>query len=402
MKRQFRDDFPLLKEHSSLAYCDNAATAQKPQYVIDCVDQFCRKENAPVHRGIYTLAETATVLYERARENVRAFLNAEDISEIVFTHGATESLNTIAAGWARYNLKAGDEVVVTEMEHHANLVPWQRLEKEIGVVLKFIPITEEGDLDYAAVDTVITPRTKVVSVTGGSNVIGIDIHLDRIAKRAHEVGAVFIVDAAQSAPRSRIDVRAIGCDCLVIAPHKLMAPTGVGAFYVNKKLHETFEPLMVGGSMVLSVDWHDSIWRPVPQRLEAGTPAIAQVVGLGAAIEYINQNVDFDWVAEFEAELCRRVVDGLLPLNQVRILGPIEKLRSEGHLVSFSVEGMHSHDVAAFLDSRGIAVRAGHHCAQPLHNKLGVPNSVRASFYIYNSIEDAERLVKAMQELLGV
>lgn len=398
---KFRKDFPLLNNHPKLAYCDSAATTQKPQAVIDSMVEFYSTANAPVHRGIYALAEKATGLYEGVREQVRSFINAADVSEIVFTHGSTESLNTMAGGWARHVLHKGDEVVVTEMEHHANLVPWQRLEKEMGIVLKFLPLTPEGDLDYSALHTVITHATRVVSVSGGSNVIGIAVDLERIAKRAHEVGAIFIVDAAQSSPRRPIDVQKIGCHALAFSGHKLLGPTGVGVLYVNKKLHDEFEPFILGGSMVLSVDWHESTWRPVPQRLEAGTPAIAQVVGLGAALTYLKQ-VDFAWLEEHEKKLCHKLVNALLPFKEIRILGPVEKLLSEGHLVSFSVKDMHAHDVAAFLDSHGIAVRAGHHCAQPLHNKLGVPNSVRASFYLYNTEEDVDRLIKALREMMRI
>lgn len=394
----YRKDFPLLQFHKDVAYLDSGATTQKPQAVIDRISRFYEQEYASVHRGIYGLTEHATELYEGVREQTRAFLNAADVSEIVFTHGATEGMNMLACGWARHNLKKGDEIVVTELEHHANLLPWQRLEKEFGMVLKFIPMKPDGNLDYAALETVITPKTKVVSVTASSNVIGCAIDIEKIAARAHAVGAFFFVDGAQSVPRMKTDVQKLGCHALSFSGHKMLAPTGVGILYVNKALHETFMPFMVGGSMIMSVDWHESTWRPVPQRLEAGTPAIAQVIGLGAALDYLSK-VDFNWLKEHETKLCRTFIDGIQGLKHVRLLGPADLICKEGHLVSFIVDGMHAFDVAAYLDGLKIAVRAGHHCAQPLHNKLGFPYSIRASFYLYNDVDEVERLVKALKEL---
>ncbi|HBL99005.1 TPA: cysteine desulfurase [Candidatus Dependentiae bacterium] len=394
---KYRADFPLLKG-SDVAYLDNAATTQKPQQVIDALSRFYSKDNAPVHRGFYALAERATEQYESAREKVRKYLYATDASEIVFTRGTTESINTVVHAWGEKNLKAGDEIVLTEVEHHAQLVPWQQFAKAQGCVLKFIPITADGLIDYSAIPSVITTKTKIVCASAGSNVVGVSTNLEPILARAHEVGAATLVDAAQMAPRVRYNVQKLDCDFFVFSGHKMLGPTGIGVLYVKKARHHELQPFILGGSMVLSVDWDNSTWREMPTLLEAGTPPIAQVVGLGAAIDYL-ERVDFGWLERHEAALSAQLVNGISTLPGVRILGPLDKLREKGHLVSFVVKGMHAHDVAAYLDQFKVAVRAGHHCAQPLHNKLGVPGSVRASFYLYNTEYDVELIVNALQKL---
>jgi len=394
---KYRKDFPLITD-SDIVYCDNAATTQKPESVIKTLDSFYRHTNAPVHRGFYALAEKATEQFEQAREKVRKFLGAAETCEIVFTRGATEGVNTVVHAWGEKNLKAGDEIVLSEVEHHSMLVPWQQFALAHGCILKFIPADSDGVLDYKNLDSVITSKTKFVGISAGSNVIGVASDIEPVILRAHEVGAVVLVDGAQMAPRARYDMQKLGCEFFVFSGHKMLGPTGIGVLYVKKALHSSLKPFLYGGSMVLSVDWRESEWREMPDLLEAGTPAIAQVVGLGAAIDYL-EKIDFDWLQEHETFLTARFIDGVAKIPDIRILGPVARMREQGHLVSFVVKGMHAHDVAAYLDQFHVAVRAGHHCAQPIHNKLGVPGSVRASFYIYNTEQDVDILVNALRKL---
>lgn len=394
---KYKKDFPFFSK-SNVIYCDSGATSHKPSVVIDTMTNFMAYENAPVHRGIYALAEAATKRFEDVREQLCRFIGAAEPSEIVFTRGSTESLNLIVDAWGEGHLKKGDEIVVSELEHHALLVPWQQFAKAHGAILKFIPILPTGEIDYASLSSVITKKTKLVGVTAGSNVIGIATKVEPIIAQAKKVGARTIIDAAQMLPRERFDVQKLGCDFLAFSGHKMLGPTGIGGLYIKKELHPELQPYMVGGSMVFSVDWQDSRWREMPQLLEAGTPSIAEVIGLGAAITYL-ENVDFKELALHEAALSKRLIEGIVPINGVRILGPVEKLMKEGHLVSFVVDGVHPYDVASFLDKYQIAVRAGHHCAQPLHTKLGVSGSVRASFYLYNTMDDVEAIIAALKEM---
>lgn len=395
--QNYKKDFSFFK-NSDVIYCDSAATTHKPATVIEAMSHFCAYENAPVHRGIYALAEQATTRFEGVRAQLCRFIGAAEPSEIVFTRGATESLNMIVYAWGEGNVRAGDEIVVSELEHHALLVPWQQFAKRRGAVLKFIPMLPDGQLDYASLSKIITPKTKIVGVTAGSNVIGIATDLEPIVAQAKKVGAKVIVDAAQLLPRERMDVSKIGCDFLAFSGHKMIGPTGIGGLYIKKELHDQLQPFMVGGSMVFSVDWQESRWREMPQMLEAGTPSIVEVIGLGAALTYLEQ-VDFEEFAAHEAGLCRRLIEGIEVIDGVRILGPRDILASRGHLVSFVVDGIHPYDVASFLDKYRIAVRAGHHCAQPLHNKLGVAGSVRASFYLYNTMDDVEAIIEALAKM---
>lgn len=395
--KNYKKDFPFFT-HNKTIYCDSAATSHKPLSVIEAMSHFMSYENAPVHRGIYALAEDATKRFEGVREQLCRFIGAAEPSEIVFTRGSTESLNLIVTAWGAGHLKPGDEIVVSELEHHALMVPWQQFAKTHGVVLKFIPVLPTGEIDYASLPKNITNKTRLVGITAGSNVIGIATKLEPIIAQAKKVGAKVIVDAAQMIPRERFDVQKLGCDFFAFSGHKMVGPTGIGAVYIKKELHAELQPYMVGGSMVFSVDWQESRWREMPQLLEAGTPPIVEVIGLGAAISYLEQ-VDFAELALHEAALTRRLLEGIVPINGVRILGPVEKLMAEGHLVSFVVDGVHPYDVASFLDKYKIAVRAGHHCAQPLHTKLGVAGSVRASFYLYNTIEDVDAIIGALTEM---
>jgi cysteine desulfurase / selenocysteine lyase len=401
--KKLRADFPILKQKVNgypLVVCDNASTTHKPQSVIDAIVQFYTTTNANIYRGIHLFAEQATQAYEDARKKVANFIGAFP-EEIVFTRGCTSGINFVVATWGDANIQKGDEIVLTELEHHANLLPWQRLAQKKGAVLKFIPIFPDGSVDLLHLDSIITNKTKMVSVIHVSNAIGTHVDIAAIIKRAQEVGARVLIDAAQSAPHQKINVHELGCDFLVFSGHKLLGPTGIGVLYIKKELHAALPPYEVGGGMVEDVDCTHATWAPAPQKFEAGTPPIAQAIGLGAAIDYLQTHVNFDDLAVYEAQLCTRLIDGLSSIPGVKILGPLSELKQKGHVVSFLVENFHSHDVAAFLDSRGISVRAGHHCAQPFAKKLGYDASVRVSFYFYNTIEEVDFIVAAIKELLG-
>jgi cysteine desulfurase / selenocysteine lyase len=399
--KKLRADFPILSQKNNgyqIAACDNASTSHKPQSVIDAMVNFYTTTNANIYRGTHLFAEQATHLYEHARKNVADFIGAYP-HEIIFTAGCTAGINFVAQAWGDEHIKSGDEIVLTELEHHANLLPWQRIAQKKGAVLKFIPVFPNGLLDLSSLDCLITNKTKLVSLIHVSNAVGTHVDIARISARAKEVGARVLIDAAQSVPHQKINVHEMGCDFLVFSGHKLLGPTGIGVLYIAQEMHDMVEPYQVGGGMVEHVDYYHATWRQAPHKFEAGTPAIAQAIGLGNAIEYLNRTVDFDQLAEYEAQLCARLIDGLSAMQHVRLLGPIEELKKRGHLVSFIVAGTHSHDVAAFLDSRGISVRAGHHCAQPFAHKLGYDASVRVSFYFYNTPQEVDRIIEAVGEL---
>ena len=400
--KKLRLDFPILSEKIngySIAPCDNASTTHKPQSVIDAIVHFYTKTNSNIYRGIHLFAEQATNLYENARKKVADFIGAYP-EEIIFTRGCTSGINFVVATWGEQHINAGDEIVITELEHHANLLPWQRLARKKGAILKFIPIFPDGSLDLSSLDSIITNKTKMVSVIHVSNAIGTHVNIAAIIARAKEVGARVLIDAAQSVAHQKINVHQLNGDFLVFSGHKLLGPTGIGVLYIKKELHHVLPPYEVGGGMVEDVSCDDATWRTAPYKFEAGTPPIAQAIGLGTAIDYIQEHIDFNELQKYEAQLCSRLIDGLSQFSQIRILGPISELKEKGHLVSFLVNGIHSHDVAAFLDSRGISVRAGHHCAQPFAKKMGYDASVRVSFYFYNTIEDVDRIIEAMRELL--
>ncbi len=401
--KKLRADFPILQQKVNgypLIACDNASTSHKPQSVIDAMVQFYTTTNANIYRGIHLFAEQATQQYENARKKVANFIGA-DSEEVIFTRGCTSSINFVAATWADQNIQAGDEIVVTELEHHANLIPWQRLAQKKSAVLKFIPIFPDGSVDLSCLDSIITHKTKLVSVIHVSNAVGTHVDVATIIRRAHAVGARVLIDAAQSAPHQKINVHELDCDFLVFSGHKLLGPTGIGVLYIKKELHDEVPPYEVGGGMVANVDCTHATWAAAPQKFEAGTPPIAQAIGLGAAVDYLQVHIKFDELIAYEAQLCTRLIDGLSEIAGVRILGPISELKEKGHVVSFLVEGYHSHDVAAFLDSRGISVRAGHHCAQPFAKKLGYDASVRVSFYFYNTLEEVDAIIVAMRELVS-
>ncbi len=401
--KKLRADFPILSQKINgypLAACDNASTAHKPQSVIDAIVHFYTTTNANIYRGVHLFAEQATQMYENARNKVAQFIGA-DSEEIIFTRGCTSGINFVVATWGMQNIKAGDEIVITELEHHANLLPWQRLAQEKGAMLKYIPIFSDGSVDLSQLDSIITRKTKIVSVIHVSNAVGTHVDIATIIARAKAVGARTLIDAAQSVAHQKINVHQLGCDFLVFSGHKLLGPTGIGVLYIKKELHDIIPPYEVGGGMVEDVDCNHATWRAAPHKFEAGTPPIAQAIGLGAAIDYLNNNIDFDQLMSYEAQLCERLIDGLSQIKQVKILGPIAELKKKGHLVSFLVNSIHSHDVAAFLDSRGISVRAGHHCAQPFAKKLGYDASVRVSFSFYNTFEDVDRIVSAIWEMIN-
>jgi cysteine desulfurase/selenocysteine lyase len=393
-----RSNFPLLA-HSNIAYLDNASTTQKPQAVIDAITATYTTFNANPGRAIYALAEEAATHYAAARTTVARFINAHP-EEVIFVRGATEGINAIAHGWALLQLKAGDEIVLSELEHHANLVPWQRVAQKTGATLKFIPINADGMLCYEVLPALITPKTKLVAITHCSNVIGVVLDLAPIVAAAKSVGACILVDASQSAPHMRIDVTQLAVDALVFSGHKILGPTGSGVLYIKKSFQPAVEPWMVGGGSVADVGWYKATLRSGPEKFEAGTVSLAQAVGLAAAITYLELHVPFDVLQRHEAALCAQLIEGLLQYPRIKILGPLERMRTHGHMVTFVVEGIHPHDVAAFLDRKGICVRAGTFCAQPLMERLGYPAAIRASFYCYSTREDVDRLLAALATLL--
>ncbi len=387
--------FPLLMREN-ISYLDSASTTQKPQQVLDAIQHAYTTYNANPGRGIYTLAEEATEQYENARNTVAQFIGAQP-NEIIFTANATAGINLIAQGWARQHLKSGDEILLTELEHHSNLLPWQRVAKETGAQLKFIPILQDGSLDMSKLDALLTERTKLVACTHSSNAIGTLVDVKAIIARAQQVGARTLIDACQTVPHQAVDVSQMGCDFLVFSGHKLLGPTGVGVLYIKESMQDDVQPLSLGGGQPFQVDWHQYTLRTGPHKFEAGTPPFIQAMGLAVAINYLQKNVPFDALREHEAALCVRLIDGLSTMKNVSILGPVDQLKTGGHLVTFVVEGMHPHDVAAFLDQKGIAVRAGHFCAQPLFKKLGYDGAIRASFYCYTQEDDIDRLLQAMR-----
>ena len=393
-----RQDFPIFSSGKyKKTYLDSAATTHKPKRVIDKVSDFYSHHNANVHRGIYDPAEQASAMYEEARDKIAKFINA-DPSEIVFTSGATEGVNFVADSWGRKNLSKGDEIIVSEAEHHANLLPWQRLASETGAVLKHIPLDSTFTLDWSGL---ISQKTKMVAVTTSSNVLGpvwsSESDIARFIAKAHEVGAAVLLDAAQTVPHTRVDVKKLNPDFMVFSGHKMLAPTGVGVLYINK--HLEVEPYQVGGSMVHSAGRINSTWKNPPHKFEAGTPPIAQAIALGEAVDYLEQ-VDFDALKKHESGLCELLIKGLEKYNNVKLLGNIERIKSEGHLVSFSIDNVHAHDLTAYLNSCGILVRAGHHCTQPLHDLLNIESSVRVSFYLYNTQDDVQEFLTAFEKAL--
>ncbi|MGJ3221422.1 cysteine desulfurase [Geobacillus thermoleovorans] len=388
--------FPILHQDVNghpLVYFDSAATSQKPLPVIEALDRYYREYNSNVHRGVHTLGTKATDAYEGAREKVRRFLNAQSAQEIIFTRGTTAALNLVAASYGRANVKEGDEIVITYMEHHSNLIPWQQLAKQTGATLKYIPMQEDGTIDLRDVEATVTEAAKIVAIAHVSNVLGTINPVREIARLAHERGAVVVVDAAQSAPHMKVDVQELDCDFLALSGHKMCGPTGIGVLYGKKKWLAQMEPIEFGGEMIDFVELYDSTWKELPWKFEGGTPIIAGAIGLGAAIDFLEQ-VGLDAIAAHEHELAQYALSRMADIEGVTVYGPKER----AGLVTFNIEGVHPHDVATVLDAEGVAIRAGHHCAQPLMKWLGVTATARASFYLYNTKEEIDRFIAALQK----
>lgn len=397
-----RADFPILKQMINgkpLCYLDNAATSQKPQVVIDALVDFYTTKNSNIYRGAHFFSEQATTLYEQARTRVAQFIGARNADEIIFTQGCTESINFVATAWAMKHINAGDEIVITGLEHHANMVPWQRVVAERHAILKVIPVHPDGSLVMDHLDDIITHKTKLVACVHVSNALGTHIDVARLVMHAKQVGAYVLIDAAQSIGHQPVNVVDLDCDFLAFSGHKMLAPTGVGVLYIKQELHDEVDPYQFGGGMVFEVDYQTATYLKAPQKFEAGTPPIAQVIGLGVAINYLQQ-VDFEQLRVHEAQLCTQLIDGLATIESVRILGPVEQLKKKGHLVSFVVDNIHPHDVAAYLSQEGICVRAGDYCTQPLFKKMHLSGSVRASFYLYNIAQEVDKMLDAVDRLV--
>lgn len=391
-------DFPILEQQVNgkrLAYLDSTATSQKPKQVIDALSDYYERYNSNVHRGVHTLGSLATDGYEGARETVRRFIHAKYFEEIIFTRGTTAAINMIAHSYGDANVGEGDEIVVTQMEHHANLVPWQQLAKRQGATLKFIPMAEDGTITLEAVRETVSERTKIVAIAHVSNVLGTINDIKAIAEIAHEHGAIISVDGAQSVPHMKIDVQDLNVDFYSFSGHKMLGPTGIGVLYGKREHLNQMEPTEFGGDMIDFVDLYDSTWTDLPTKFEAGTPLIAQAIGLQAAIEYI-ESIGFDAIHEHEQALTTYAYEQMSQIEGIDIYGPSKDKRAG--IITFNLKDVHPHDVATALDTEGVAVRAGHHCAQPLMKWLNVSSTARASFYIYNTKEDIDQLVEGLKQ----
>jgi cysteine desulfurase/selenocysteine lyase len=401
--QQIRKDFPILAREirpgALVAYLDSTATAQKPLPVIEAMNDYYRRSNANIHRGVHTLAEEATALYEEAREKIARFINAASAKEIIYTRNATESINLVAYTWARANLKADDLVILTEMEHHSNLVPWHMLTTERGIRLEFIPVADDGLLDLDAYRALLDQSPKLVSFTHMSNVLGTITPAAEIIALAHQAGAVTLVDGAQSVPHFAVDVRALDADFMAFSAHKMLGPTGIGVLYGKADLLSAMPPFLGGGDMIKTVHLRSFAPNSLPHKFEAGTPAIAEAVGFGAAVDYLS-SVGMDAIAAHEHEITEYALERLEEVPGVTVIGP--SAQHKGGVTAFTLEGVHPHDVAQILDEDGIAVRAGHHCAQPLHEKFGITATTRASFYLYNTKEEVDKLIEGLYKVKKV
>ena len=397
---RLRDQFPTLHQQVNgrpLVYLDNAATTQKPQVVIDALERFYERDNSNVHRGLHALSMRATDAYEGARVRVARFINAAAPEEIIFTRGTTESINLVAASWGGANLKKGDVILLTEMEHHSNLVPWQLVAQRTGATLRYLPlIGEESFLDLPAFDRLLTPEVKVFAFTHVSNTLGTINPVAELCARARKMGAITVVDAAQSIGHMPVDVSAMGCDFLAFSGHKMAAPTGIGVLYGKRALLDAMPPWQGGGGMISNVDFFESRWKPSPERFEAGTPNVADAVALGAACDFLD-SLGRKEIQDHDGALSRLAYDRLAKLPGIRLIGPKGE---RGGLVSFAFEDLHAHDVVTFADEDGIALRGGHHCNQPLMRKLGLTSTARASFYVYNDEREIDLLVASLRRTL--
>ena len=396
---RIREDFPVLKRQVNdkpLVYFDNAATSQKPNAVIDAIDRYYREYNANIHRGIHKLAEEATLAHEMARENVGKFINANRTNEIIFTRNATEALNLVAYSWGRANVGRGDRIVLTIMEHHSNIVPWQRLAEEKGAKVEFVKIDENGQLREDEIHELIDERTKIVCVAHASNVLGTINPVKEIGRAAHRLGALFLVDAAQSVPHMPVDVREIDCDFAAFSGHKMLGPTGIGVLYGKAEHLEGMPPFLSGGEMIREVHTTAASWKDLPYKFEAGTPNVAGAIGLGAAVDYL-RGLGMRNVHDHEQEITRYALDRMGRIEGLVLYGPMD-VQSRVGVISFNLGDIHPHDLASILDEEGIAIRSGHQCAQPLMEFLRVPATSRASFYIYNTKEEVDVLIDALEK----
>lgn len=391
-----REQFPVLDQEVNghpLVYLDSTATAQKPVSVIEAVNKYYREDNSNVHRGVHTLGTRATDQYEGAREKVRRFINADSSAEIIFNRGTTAALNIVASSYGRAHLKQGDEIVLTPMEHHSNIIPWQQVAKATGATLKYIPLQPDGTVALDDVRKTVTMDTKVVAITHVSNVLGTVNPIKEIAEIAHDHGAIIVVDGAQGAPHMKIDVKDLNCDFYAFSGHKMCAPTGIGVLYGKRELLETMEPIEFGGEMIDFVGLYESTWKELPWKFEGGTPIIAGAIGLGAAIDFL-EDVGLEAISKHEEKLTSYTLERLSDMNDITVYGPEERAA----VVTFNIGEVHPHDTATVLDAQGIAVRAGHHCAQPLMKWLDVTATARASFYLYNTTEEVDRLVEGLNK----
>ena len=391
---EIRKQFPILDQKvngKQLVYFDSAATSQKPIQVIETLERYYKEYNSNVHRGVHTLGTKATDAYEGAREKVRKFINAKSMEEIIFTRGTTTALNTVAASYGLENVKEGDEIVISYMEHHSNIIPWQQVAKKTGATLKYLPLQLDGTISLEDVRQTVTPNTKIVSIMQVSNVLGTINPVKEIGAIAHENGAIMVVDGAQSTPHMKVDVQDLNCDFYALSAHKMCGPTGVGVLYGKKELLNNMEPIEFGGEMIDFVDLQESTWKELPWKFEAGTPIIGNAIGLGAAIDFLEE-IGLDNIEKHEPELAQYALERLSEVDGVTIYGP----KHRAGLVTFNIEDVHPHDVATVLDVEGIAVRAGHHCAQPLMKWLKASSTARASFYLYNTKEEIDTFVESL------
>lgn len=392
--QEVRQMFPILHQEVNghpLVYLDSAATSQKPVQVIEAVEDYYRRYNSNVHRGVHTLGTHATDAYEGAREKIRKFINAHSTEEIIFTRGTTTALNLVATSYARANLGPEDEIVITPMEHHSNIIPWQQVAKHTGATLKYMPLQDDGSISLKDAEETITDKTKIVSVMQVSNVLGAVNPIKEITKIAHKNGAVMVVDGAQSAPHMKVDVKDLDCDFFAFSAHKMCGPTGIGALYGKKKHLEKMEPVEFGGEMIDFVGLQESTWKELPWKFEGGTPIIAGAIGMGAAIDFLTE-IGLDNIDAHEEKLVKYAISRLDEIEGVKVYGPEKR----AGIVTFNCDDVHPHDVATVLDAEGVAVRAGHHCAQPLMKWLNVTATARASFYLYNTEEEVDVFVKSL------
>jgi cysteine desulfurase / selenocysteine lyase len=395
---EIRKDFPILHQKVNghpLVYLDSAATSQKPKYVLDVLRKYYEEDNSNVHRGVHTLGSRATEAYELAREKVARFINAPSSAQVIFTRGTTEALNMVAYGFGRARLKPGDEIVLPPSEHHSNLIPWQQVARVTGATLKYLPLQPDGTIRLEDVREAVTPNTKIVAIAHVSNVLGTIHPVKEIAAIAHAVGAVIVVDGAQSVPHLPVDVQDMDCDFLAFSGHKMCGPTGIGVLYGKRKWLDEMEPTYFGGEMIDVVELYESTWKEIPWKFEGGTPIIAGAIGLGAAVDYLTE-IGMENIRDHDRNITAYALERLGSIPDVTIYGPTD-IEKRGGLVTFNLGSIHPHDVSTVLDAEGVAIRAGHHCAQPLMRMLGVAATARASFYLYNTEEDIDVLVRALQ-----